>query len=491
MQALVGVVELFWRVFTSLKVAFAIIFGLAAGCFWGMFFDQTKTLEEHRSLWAEAQWKSAAFEFFELHDVFHSWWFGALTILLIIGLAAISIDRLPKIWFDIHQPERKMNRRHEQFLSFIARVKVAKSTSGHISSVVERIITRKGNLLHTEREGEVQYWFNERDRYSRTGVYLIHIALIVIMSSSFLTTFYGIDGMLMIPEGEEARYVRVRGPGGYVYNHDLGFSVSCQDFRLKTFIDSAPMDFESDLVILEPELGGLPAASKTIQVNHPLEYKGYTFYQASYQPISGEQKVMLDLCERPDDTIESIEKYRACKMSTESIYHLAIGDKVTLANGAGYVPLEVIEDYMGLGQALRVEEKNAAGVRTRFLVFRDYPKFDEQVRRGETIVGFRGLDKVYATGIQVGKSPFINVIFFGFVLLFVGLYMSYFMSQRRYWVRLEPGMVTLGGAARWHKEAFAKEFDEWSLWVEAIVNKSEKPDFGHAEVDLPEEEEDE
>ena len=98
-------------------------------------------------------------------------------------------------------------------------------------------------------------------------------------------------------------------------------------------------------------------------------------------------------------------------------------------------------------------------------MFRQYPEFDREVRRGSYDVQFRGFDQQYATGIQVGRVPFIPWVFAGFLTMFVGMFMAFFMSHRRYWGRLLPSTarpgaleLVIAGAARRHQYAFDEEF---------------------------------
>ncbi len=479
------IVEAIWKLFCSLRLTVVLIASLTAGCFWGMFFDQTKTLAEHKEEWSTAIWQLYFYETLELNDVFHSWWFGFLIIFLALNLIACSAERLPKIWIDIHEPIRELSDRQLRGIKHKTRLTIPKEAWGQFAQVAQDVMSMKGrhvfvsnNSLSLNDSNEsgasmgaaTTYFFNERDRYARTGVYLVHIALLIIMFSSFMTTYQGIDGMLMIVEGSGNQYVRVRGPGGFSYRHDLGFMVRCDDFRLKTFTNGAPLDFESDLAIYRQGGGLRSEIESTIQVNHPLEYEGYTFYQASYQPLPGAQAILLDVCENPGADPAALVAYRSCKESASSIYKLNIGEKIRAENGFEYMPVNFREDYMGLGAAVRIQRFAPNGGPTeRFWVFRNYPKFDEQVRRGPNIVGFRGFDQRYATGIQVGKSPYINIVFVGFILMFSGMYMAFFMSQRRYWIRARERdgeiQITLAGAARRHQESFAEEYKRFESFL--------------------------
>jgi cytochrome c biogenesis protein len=455
-NALVGQ---FWKFFCSLRLTVVVIFLLSIGCVVGMFFDQTLTLEEHREQWAEAIWKLWLFERLELNDVFHSWWFGFVIVFLALNLIACSIERLPKIWIDIKNPKRHLSDKQMRGIRHRYKVKVPGADKERAEAAIRSLFPE--DTYHS-KDGDALFAFKEKHKWARTGVYIVHIALLTIMFSSMVTTNYGIDGMLMIVEGSTNRFVRVKGPGGLTYKHDLGFDVGCDDFRLKTFIDGAPMDFESDLTV---EKNGVTVISKKIEVNDPLEYGGYTFYQASYNPIPGDQQVQLDveLRGQPESRL---------------VYTVAIGDRIQMNDGTAFVPVEIIRAYAGLGAAVRVQKIRPDGSITSFVIFRSYPEFDAKVRRGPYIVGFRGFDQQYATGIQVGRVPAITVVFGGFVLMFFGMYMAFFMSHRRYWARLiklDSGEYEfiVAGAARRHQYAFEEEFNKIREKLTAAFGKSD------------------
>jgi cytochrome c biogenesis protein len=438
----------FWRLFCSLRLTVVVLILLATGCVVGMFYDQTLTLEEHRAAWATARWKLELFTFLELNDVFHSWWFGVVILFLALNLTACSIQRLPKIWIDLKNPRRHLADDQLRGIRHRYQAVVDEADKPRALGVIESLFPADSTFR--EDQGGTLYAFKEKHKYARTGVYIVHISLLVIMFGSMATTALGIDGMMMIVEGTKSRFVSVKGAGGLRYRKDIGFEIQADDFRLKTFIDGAPMDFESDLQIIDPASPINPVKTKTIQVNDPLEYKGFTFYQASYNPIPGDQLVQLDV--HPRGTPKP-----------EKPFSISIGDRVQMPDGTAFVPIEIIREYGGLGPAVKVQKILPGGEVTTFVVFRAYPEFDAKVRRGEYVVGFRGFDQQYATGIQVGYVPFIEAVFGGFVFLFVGMYMAFFMSQRRYWARLKPAgegkyELIIAGAARRHQYAFEEEF---------------------------------
>ena len=80
-----------------------------------------------------------------------------------------------------------------------------------------------------------------------------------------------------IPEGRAAGAAFVNLGAGYLVQ-PLPFIILLEDFRVEHYPGGQPKSFESDLVIQEGET----RTAKTIAVNHPLKYKGYTIYQASF-----------------------------------------------------------------------------------------------------------------------------------------------------------------------------------------------------------------
>ncbi len=82
-----------------------------------------------------------------------------------------------------------------------------------------------------------------------------------------------------IPEGQYANVAFLSLEDGFVLQ-PLPFAIEVKDFRIEHYDSGQPKSFESDLVIRDPELP--EPFSQTIAVNHPLRYRGYTIYQASF-----------------------------------------------------------------------------------------------------------------------------------------------------------------------------------------------------------------
>jgi cytochrome c biogenesis protein len=410
-----AVVQGLWRFFISLRLTFVLLGLIGAGAVVGMSFDQTLTYDQFLDVKPQTGLASSLMSFFELYDVFHSWWFSLAIFLLALNLIACSIERLPRIYFDYVRPRPYLSKRRLLGLPFSTTIKVTSK---------ERALAVVANFCgvapdHARLPQKDDYFFKEHAGLGRFGVYVVHIALLIVMFSSIYATQTGVDGHVMIEEGKMARFVSARGASGVTYNYDLGFYVGCDDFRLRTFVDNSPMEFESDLFI-STNRDDRPI-KKTVRVNEPLSYAGFTFYQSSYRPVLSERIIELEIAEA----------------ESKSRHRVKLNEPITLLDGNIIAVEKLYEDFAGLGQALRVNLKDQEKGDTYFHIFRRYKDYDAIVRADNFSVTFLDADQRYATGLSVGKVPGIAIIFSGFLLLLVGLYLCFFTTPVRYFARIE------------------------------------------------------
>lgn len=83
-----------------------------------------------------------------------------------------------------------------------------------------------------------------------------------------------------IPEGAAANFAFINLGPGYVLQ-ELPFQIRLKEFRIEHYSSGQPKAFESDLILHDPERD--VTIEQTIGVNHPLRYRGYNIYQASFE----------------------------------------------------------------------------------------------------------------------------------------------------------------------------------------------------------------
>jgi len=391
-----------------------------------------------------------------------------------LNLLACSLERLPRIFYLVKWPEKRLDR----VLGLRFRAPPADSALG-AEEVSARLRARGFHLEAREREGGGTDLFAEKGRYARFGVWVVHLSLLLILGGGIIGRLTAFEGVAEVEQGggHTDSFLEKR-PDGSQFRHKLvepdgrGFLVQCDDFRLKEFEPGRPKAFESDLRIFEKLPDGSAGGEldrATITVNHPLKHAGLTFYQASYRQIEEGMRAKVTLLDKATGKREELL--------------VAPGQTVDAAEGLTFQLVDYQEDFAGLGpavQVIRTEEPpgtpsappsaQGAPPATRtpsskaklssFWVFAKRPDFDRDNREDRFAFSFKTLTAFYATGLQIARDPSTPVVYTGCFLLFLGIGIAFYASHKRLWAQLVQGKLALGGAAHRNAEAFATEFAE-------------------------------
>ncbi len=458
-------VEQVFRFFCSLRLTLANLLLLFLSMIAGTFVNpQNDSLLNIERAFANRPLVLGAYRWFELYDLFHSWWFTLLLVSLALNLIACSVERLPRIWYLVRYPETRLD--HVVGLRF--RTDPAK-TQLTAEGVAAELRARKYRVCAAD-DG----LFAEKGRYARFGVWVVHLSLLLILGGGIVGRLTAFEGVANVPQGggQVDAFVERR-PDGSQFRHKLvardgrPFLVQCDDFRLKEFEPGRPKAFESDLRVfrkLPDGTAGQLLARETITVNHPLRYAGLTFYQASYQQLEEGMRARVKVLDKA--TGAEVERVAAP------------GEPIEAAEGLSYQVVDYQEDFAGLGpavQVVRAEEppgsRPEAGPDGRmrpskgakissFWVFARRPDFDRDNRDDRFAFRFDRLTQFYATGLQIARDPSTPVVYSGCFLLFIGIGIAFYTSHKRVWAQLRDGKLALGGAAHRNAEAFGREFDE-------------------------------
>lgn len=131
-------------------------------------------------------------------------------------------------------------------------------------------------------------------------------------------------------------------------------------------------------------------------------------------------------------------------------------------------------DFQGMGPSISIDIHPEGGKSNNIKLFKNYPDFDRKNRKdqkiyfvpeeikeseGETItLSWTGVDTKYFTGLQVAKDPGVPVVWAGCIIMFLGLYLSFFSSHRKIWVRTEGNTVLVAGSTHRNPMAFESRF---------------------------------
>jgi cytochrome c-type biogenesis protein CcsB len=137
----------------------------------------------------------------------------------------------------------------------------------------------------------------------RIGFVVLHASLLLIFAGSAVTYFFKTEGSLFLWEGETGFQIVERDRENRVVStHDLPFAVTLQDFVLETYEGTMrPSGFKSIVKVTDRDTGKLYDAK--IWMNNPLEHRGYTLFQSSYQQDRGREATVLSVAKDPGQNI--------------------------------------------------------------------------------------------------------------------------------------------------------------------------------------------
>jgi cytochrome c biogenesis protein len=437
-----GVAQKVWDFFCSLKLTIFLLICLAITSIIGTVIPQSPQREYLERL---SETKIRLYSSLGFFDMYHSWWFVLLLYLLTLNLIACSIKRLPRVWKIISEPTLIMDDGFEKSLSLTHDLKLAGDAQSLKEKTAAFLTKEFAKPVITEVDGDY-HLFAEKTPYSRLGVYVVHLSVIIIFIGAIIGSLFGYKGYVQINEGETVNSIAVR--GGKMVNP--GFGVKCEKFSVSFYDTGAPKEFKSILTVLE---NGKPVPgyeNVKVIVNDPLTYKGITFYQSSYG--QSEEGGVFHFTVR--------DRRGGPPVPLTARLH----ESVPLPGGGTMQVLEATQDVRRVmpqfsGPAARVEVLRPGGNPQPFIVFRNYPQFDEG--RGDNLIfTYGGADEKYYTGLQVAKDPGVWVVWLGCLLMVIGTMMAFFLSHKRIWARVSRGHVTLGGSASKNQSGFQLCFDD-------------------------------
>jgi len=113
-----------------------------------------------------------------LTDVFHTYWFIALLVLVSLCIVAASIQRFPNSWRFFARPYKSPDEHFRKALPTQAQIPISDEEDG--LSAAERALKHLG--LRSERIVHTNSFslFSERNRISEIAVYIVHASLLLI-----------------------------------------------------------------------------------------------------------------------------------------------------------------------------------------------------------------------------------------------------------------------------------------------------------------------
>ena len=430
-----------WRFFSSLKLTIFLLIGLAVVSIIGTLIPQgTPPPMEYLQTISEAKFE--LYSKLGFFNMYHSWWFVLLLYLLTLNLVACSLRRLPHDWKLVNSHVTVLDEQLEKSLPNVQFWKVSQSAA-HLKGPVADILGQKFATPLVTKVNDEYHLFAQKGRYSRLGVYLLHFSIIIVFIGAMIGSFFGYKAFVQIEEGEAAS--SVTSTSGEPI--ELGFAVRCDSFSLSFYDTGAPKEYRSVLSVIEN--GRIVVDRQAIIVNSPLTYRGITFYQSSYSQAG------------PPSFRFAV---RSRKSGATTLVTATGNQPVELSEGETLTVLGYVANFGTIfpgytGPAVQVQIKGENVTTEPFALLERYPAFNAD-KGGAYHVSFAGSNQKWRTGLQVTKDPGVWVVWLGCFFLVTGIFVSFFLSHRRIWVRIGGGRIVVAGSASKNQAVFRTSFDD-------------------------------
>jgi cytochrome c biogenesis protein len=448
-----------WKLFSSVKLTVIVLLSLAMTSIVGTLIPQNEDPAGYVHAFGELYYR--IFRFLDIFDMYHSWWFQLLLLLLTVNVIVCSLDRLPSVWkiafiktspFDISRFRRLPDK--EEFITG--------RSSTELQKMYGPVISKIFSYSRTDETGEGFCIFGEKGRWTRLGIYMVHFSIIILLLGGLIGSIFGFDGFVKIPEGETISKIQLRNDDE---KRSIDFEVRCDDFSISFYDSGMPSEYRSSLTIIE---NGKPVLQKDIIVNHPLRYKGINLFQSGYgfvDPVEPKNVTLIF------ESVESGMKYQK---------KVRLGEEIDIPEDMGTL---VIRDFQNF---YNFKGHNIGEVFLGILTRKDHDpvglilplrfhSFDK-MRRGDVIVSVLSYEPRYYTGLQVTKDPGVSIVYAGFILMIAGCFITFFMSHQRLCVEIiktgNESRVTVSGLANRNRLGMQRKVQAVSEKLKSLTNST-------------------
>ncbi|MFY7842115.1 MAG: cytochrome c biogenesis protein ResB [Actinomycetes bacterium] len=189
----VGFLRWNWRQLTSMNTALLLLVLVALAAIPGSILPQrTASILKVNNWKTENPRFAEIFDALGLFDVYGSFWFSAIYILLMISLIGCVIPRLNVYWKSFNEKPPKPPKEIDRFAGF-QKLKINKSNFNEIESIIKKLgwrVNRNGNALTAEKG------------YTReAGNLVFHASLILLTVALAFGALFSYRGTIIVKEG--------------------------------------------------------------------------------------------------------------------------------------------------------------------------------------------------------------------------------------------------------------------------------------------------
>jgi len=378
-----------------------------------------------------------------------SWWFSILLGLLGLSLLVCSARRLRSTLSTAFGTDLRDD--PAQVMRSTLHRKVSLSMNADPArDRIRNLLRGKRYRISERRADERAAMYARRGGVGRLGALLTHIGILLLLAAGIIVSARGY------------RSTEYGGPGDVLTVPGRSFRIRVDSVDMETTASGAVQDYFSTLTVLDPD----SVLTKTIEVNDPLRYGGIDFYQSEF--MSDPRRVVdARVLVTDHDTGAPVSDLTLPFQERVIIPDLNLSLRLDdfaadfVINEGGQIGSRSTEPKNPAAKLAIFYEGEEAEPSVEWLFLR-FPDMHTKAT-GQYRFRLAGFTPIYITGLQVARMPAKSLVWAGFVICTLGIFLAFYVAHRRIWVVLESDAdgrckATIGGSANKNRSAFEQEF---------------------------------
>ena len=437
-----------WRFFESVKLAIVLFIILTLASVLGTLIPQGRSAAEYAARYGDL---SGLLIKLQLTGLYHSSWYLALLFLFALNTIVCTLSRLGPKWRRAFRPSPEIDDKNLQAMKIKGRARIP----GPLPAAAERVrgvLTSRHYRLRTSGAGTRLVVIAQKRRLGWFGSDAVHVGLLIILAGGVISGLTSRRAELGLRVGQTADVPHA------------AFQVRLDRFDTEYYPQGGVKDWKSTVTVIE---SGAPVLTRVVEVNHPLTYKRFSFYQTSYG-WDWENPRLEIAVKKPADAVYlkslSLKVGERLAVEDPDFTHLSVrqfvpdfvigeGNKVQTRSLEPNNPAALVEVWKG-------EERVYSG-----WTFAKFPDFGEGHKVGQASFSFilKNYEAPQYSVLEAAKDPGVTFIWLGCVFVTAGFFLAFYWPPREIRVVIEDvqgkSEAVLVGIASKSREAFQTEFD--------------------------------
>lgn len=409
-----------------------------------------------------------------IFDIYHSWYFNFLLLILSLNIVLASIDRFPGAWSFIAKPKLNASRKWLIGQKQSATLTIAEENEQRVAETIRSVFKSNGfQTTITQKKGNI-FVFGESGKWNRLGAYIVHVALLTLFLGHFVALQTGFDADVRMMPGQvtnEIQMIEYNLDKQVRYNVALPFKIICTDISQELIDPNGSIDIQNTInwhtriTIEDPEYG---STSADVSLNKPFSYRGYRFFQASAITLGSARSMELELTSQENGQKLNMNLARNGSQTlpdgTKIEYEAFFPDFTFNAEGK---PDTRSSEYNNPAAILNVTSPN--GDKNQVYAFA--ANLSDAMPVGAPKAGYKWRLKSFeksplAHVLSIKYDPF-NAAFIAWYIggfgLIASLVFVFFVAHKRIWALIEKKSesyfeVVIGGNTNRNDQAFEEKF---------------------------------